>query len=213
MAEVGQHEFVNKTLKVGLWGMDASLKPFTEMVKTRQIAERAVEVEFNRQLTLGEIVGLSYQGQKSRFKVIQSFISGPNTYRIMLEDTGSICMWKAAMDSPDVVVPRGERRREPRLTVVGTATLFNAEGASSSAKLTDISLKGCYIETFAPSPVGTHIRMLLSLEGVKNVDATAVVRTCHPAIGMGLEIVSFASDEEQDRFHSLVQSLQSRQSA
>ena len=213
MAEPGQHEFVNKTLTVSLWGMDASLKPFTETAKTRQIAERAVEVYFPRQLALGEIIGLAYQGKKSRFRVIQSFISSANTYRITLEDTrtaGADCMWKAEMASPDVVVARGERRREARLTVVGSAQLFNAEGSSSTAKITDISRAGCYIETYAPAPVGTEMRALLALEGVRDLDVTAVVRTCHPSIGMGIEIIGFAIAEDRQRLHTLVEALASQ---
>lgn len=213
MGDPSDHDFVNKKLTVSMWGMDASLKPFTETTTTRQIAERAVEVEFKRQLAMGEIVGLSYQGKKSRFRVIQSFISGPDTYRITLEDTGATCLWKAEMASPDVVVPRGERRREPRLPVVGSATLFNADGASSAAKLTDVSMAGCYIETFAPSPVSTAMKMLLTFDGTTRVEVVGIVRTCHPSIGMGMEIVDFAAEEDRERFHSYVHSLHSQQSA
>jgi hypothetical protein len=212
MGDPSEHDFVNKKLKVGMWGMDASLKPFTETTTTRQIAERAVEVDFKRQLAMNEIVGLSYQGKKSRFRVIQSFISGPDTYRITLEDIGTDCMWKTEMASPDVEVPRGERRREPRLPVVGSATLFNAEGASSSAKLTDVSRCGCYIETFAPSPVGTPMRAVLKLESM-TASIGGIVRTCHPSIGMGIEITEFPADEDRQRFHSLVESLESHQNA
>lgn len=211
MAEIGQHEFVNKAITVNLWGMDANLKPFTETAKTRQIARRAVEVDFHRQLALGEIIGLAYQGKKSRFRVVQSFISGPNTYRITLEETSGVaCMWTAEMAEPDVIVPRGERRREPRLTVVGSATLFNEEGSSSSAKITDLSRNGCYIETFAPSPVGTEMRALLNLEGAKNLEVRIAVRTCHPSIGMGMEIIGFAEEGEKTRLHTLVDALESQ---
>ena len=40
------HDFVTKALSVSLWGMDASLKPFTASATTHRIAEDAVEVEF-----------------------------------------------------------------------------------------------------------------------------------------------------------------------
>ena len=210
MADVSQHDFVNKAITVNLWGMDASLRPFTDTAKTRQIAERAVEVEFKRQLALGEIIGLGYRGLKSRFRVVQSFILAADTYRIILEDLGASCMWKEEMASPDVVVPRGERRSEPRLPVVGSAKLINADGASSTAKLTDVSHHGCYIETFAPSPVGAELRMVVSLEGAQAVDLHAVVRTCHPSIGMGMQIAGFASANDEERFHTAVDALMSQ---
>ena len=214
MGDPSDHNFVNKAITVNVWGMDAALKPFTGAVKTRQLAERAVEIDFTRQLAMDEVIGLSYQGKKSRFRVIQSFISGPNTYRITLEDTGTqgtACMWAKEMESPDVIVPRGERRKETRLTVVGSATLFNEEGSSSQAKITDISRNGCYIETFAPSPVGAQMRTLLNLEDVKDLEVTTVVRTCHPSIGMGMEIIAFGSDDERVRLHDLVGALEAQQ--
>lgn len=209
MADLAQYDFVPKKITVSIWGMDAELKPFTTQVKTRQLAERAVELEFSRQLAMSEIIGLGYKGQKSRFKVVQSFLFAANTYRITLEDVnpGTTCMWREEMASPDVEVPRGERRKESRIPVVGSATLFNADGASSSAKLTDISRTGCYVETFAPSPTGTEMHVILNLEG-RSVDVTAVVRTCHPSIGMGMEIVGFASEKDRERLNGLVESLE-----
>jgi len=207
MADLTQYDFVPKKITISIWGMDAELKPFTTQVKTRQLAERAVELEFSRLLAMGEIIGLGYKGQKSRFKVVQSFLFAANTYRITLEDMGTTCMWREEMASPDVEVPRGERRRENRIPVVGSATLFNADGASSTAKLTDVSRSGCYVETFAPSPTGTEMHVILNLEG-RSVDVTTVVRTCHPSIGMGMEIVGFASDEDRERLRGLVESLE-----
>lgn len=211
MMDGGGHDFVNKAITVNLWGMDASLKPFTSAARTRQIADGAVEVVFNRQLALGEIVGLGYRGMKSRFRVVQSFLAAADTYRITLVDLGGACMWKEEMASPDVIVPRGERRSEPRLPVVGNAKLINAEGTSSTAKLTDVSHHGCYIETFAPSPVNAEMRLIVSLEGAQPVDLKARVRTSHPSIGMGMQVVGFGSPEDEDRFHTVVGALMSQQ--
>lgn len=213
MADDSQHDFVNKAITLSLWGMDAALKPFTETAKTRQLAERAAELDFKRQLALGEVIGVGYRGKKSRFRVIQSFLASEHAYRITLEDTGNgDCMWTAEMAEPDVIVPRGERRRESRLTVVGSAQLFNADGASSSAKVTDVSRGGCYVETFAPSPVGTEMALVISLEGVQ-AELRAVVRTSHSSIGMGMEILGFSDDVSRERFLAVVDGLQRQQSA
>lgn len=213
MAEAGQHEFVNKAITVNLWGMDASMRPFTSTAKTHQIAERAVEVDFSRELAVGEIIGLGYRGMKSRFRVIQVLLASADTWRATLEDLGNACMWKEEMASPDVIVPRGERRSEPRLPVVGSARLLNPEGTSSTAKLTDISHHGCYIETFAPAPVDSELRMVVSLEGSKPVDLQARVRTSHPSIGMGMQVTGFGSKEDEERFHTAVEALMSQHGA
>jgi hypothetical protein len=208
-----QPEFVNKTLTVNVWGMDINLKPFTGPAQTRRIAPRAVELELPRQLAIGEVVGVGYLGKRSRFRVTQAFINGANTYRVTLEDTGTECMWTAEMAAPDVIAPRAERRRDPRLPIVGNAVLFNGQGVSSHAKLCDISRRGCYVEIYSPSPVGMEMRVLLTLDGNKHVDMTAVVRTAHPTIGMGMEILRFAAVEDEERFVHVLQSLEVPQNA
>lgn len=208
MAVRAPHEFVNKTLSVSLWGMDASLKPFTATATTQRIAEDAVEVEFTRQLAVGEVVGLGYQGKRSRFRVLQSFLSGLSIYRVTLQDTGSTCMWKAEMASPDPIVRQRERRHEARLPVVGEAVLFGANGGNTSARLADISRTGCYVELHAPWPVGATLRVLLTLEGSQHCDITVIVRTSHPGIGMGMEILGFAATADQDRFRGVMQLLE-----
>ncbi len=213
MPDRGPNEFVNKALSVSLWGMDASLKPFTATATTQRIAEDAVEVEFSRQLAIGEVIGLGYQGKRSRFRVLQSFLSGLSIYRVTLQDTGTTCMWKSEMTSPDPIVLRRERRREARMAVVGGAILFGPSGVSTSAKLTDISRSGCYVEIHAPAAVGTTLRVLLTLERNQQVAITAIVRTAHPGIGMGIEIVGFAATEDQDRYHGVLQLLEMHQPA
>lgn len=214
MADRGPNEFVKKALSVSLWGMDAALKPFTATATTHRIAEDAVEVEFTRPLAIGEVIGLGYQGKRSRFRVLQSFLAGLSIYRVTLQDTGTTCMWKAEMTSPDPIVLRGERRREARMKVTGGgAVIFTAPDASSSVRLADVSRSGFYVELYAPSAVGTRLRVLLTLERNQQVDLTAIVRTSHPGIGMGMEIVGFAGTEDQDRFHGVLQSLEMHQPA
>ncbi|MEO6119726.1 MAG: PilZ domain-containing protein [Terriglobales bacterium] len=211
MAAGATHEFVNKALSISLWGMDSSLKPFTATAMTHRIAEDAVEVDFTRRLEIGELIGLGYQGQRSRFRVLQSFLAGLSLYRVTLQDTGTKCMWKAEMASPDPIVLPNERRRESRYPMAAVAMLFDARGVSTSAKLLDVSRSGCYVELHSPAPVGISMRVLLLLPGNQQADITAIVRTSHPGIGMGMEIVAFGSDDDRVRLHELVEALEARQ--
>jgi c-di-GMP-binding flagellar brake protein YcgR len=48
----------------------------------------------------------------------------------------------------------------------------------------DLSLGGCYIETFFPSPVGTKLEIKLQVDGTLLVMATVV--TCDLQVGNGI---------------------------
>ncbi|HUQ50235.1 MAG TPA: PilZ domain-containing protein [Terriglobales bacterium] len=202
-----QPAFILKALTIGMWGMDSHLRPFTETAKTYQIAEKTAEVDFIRELALGEIIGLSYKGQKSRFRVVQSFISGPTTYRVTLVNIGPYCLWKDELSSPDVIPQKSERRKDSRMPASGMANIINEQGMSTTARLSDISRSGFYIETYAPSPVGRELLIRLTMEQ-KDIDTKAVVRTSHPNIGMGMEIRNFSTPEDQLRFAEIVTALE-----
>lgn len=212
MTFASEHEFVPKSITVTIWGMDAAMKPFTETTKTQRLAIKAVILDFNRPLTMGDLLGIGYKGKKSRFRVIQSFLISEQRYRVTLEDVGNSCLWEPELAEPDAVDSHGERRREPRMPIVGGAQMFNAAGTSSSGKLTDISRGGCYVETFAPSPVGTEMRLLLRLPGLE-VEARAIVRVSHPAMGMGMEIMGFAGEDHQERFYTFLEGIRTQENA
>jgi len=186
--------------------MDSHGHAFTESAKTVQLAEGAVELETPRQIANDQVIGLGFKGQKSRFRAINSFIAHKDMYRVTLENLGPVCMWREEMATPDVIVTRGERRKQRRFQVVGEATIFNATGGSSTHKLTDVSAGGCYVETYAPAPVGAELSLRIVLNKVV-VNARAVVRTMHASIGMGMEIASFVGPDDEERFREMIEIL------
>lgn len=201
------YDFVPKAVTVNIWGMDASMRPFTESVRTCQLAKTAVELDSPRKLSPGDIVGLGYKGLKSRFKVTSSFISTANMYRVILENTAPGCMWETEMLTPDITEERKERRRHPRVPAVGQVVIFNIDGTQAApARLVDISAGGFYTETYAPAPVGSEMNVRLVANGIA-VNLLAAVRTAHAAIGMGVEIVRFASAGDVQGFRQLLLSF------
>jgi hypothetical protein len=200
-----EHNFVPKRLQLRVWGMDARGQAFVETMPTIQIAEKAVEVDCKRQLRIGEIVGGGINGLKSRFRIASSFISGKDTYRIQLEDLGESCMWTAELASPDAVAEeKQERRKHQRFPARGTVLIHN-EGhtASAQARLVDLSAGGCYIETLAPAAKESQLDITIQSEGF-NVEARVQICTSHPSIGMGAEIVRFASAQDSSAFRELL---------
>lgn len=210
MADTGEHKFVPKKMKINVWGMDAAGRAFTESMQTVQIARGAVELDTPRRLKVEEIVGVGANGMKSRFRVISTLLVTKDTWRTLLEDMGGTCMWETELANPDVVKEeKTERRRHPRWPVRGSAQLFNADRSSSSgARLVDISRGGYYIETLAPSPAGSDLEITIECNQIR-VETRGKVCTSHPSIGMGVEIQGFLTPDDEQRFETLLEMVES----
>lgn len=209
MADTNEHVFVPKKMTISVWGMDASYRPFIESMTTAQIARRAVEVDTERILRVGEILGVGVNGMKSRLRVVSTRLFTKNTYRVQLEELGETCMWEQELAHPDAPVEeKKERRKHRRFPVRGSALLHNRDRSSSSrARLVDISRGGYYVETLAPLPPGAMTEITLECNDFA-VDTTGKICTSHPSIGMGVEIQGFRSPEDEQRFHQLLAAVE-----
>lgn len=209
MADTGGHDFVPKKMKLSVWGMDASYRPFIDTMTTASLARRAVEVDTERILRVGEILGAGVNGMKSRLRVVSSRLFTKNTYRVLMEDLGETCMWEKELANPDLAVEeKKERRKYQRFPVRGSALLHNRDRSSSSrARLVDISRGGFYVETLAPLAPGSLADITLECNELA-VDTTGKVCTSHPSIGMGVEIQGFRSAEDEQRFHDLIAAVE-----
>jgi PilZ domain len=78
-----------------------------------------------------------------------------------------------------------ERREAQRYAFVCPAELIDAAGTRISARTTDISVRGCYIDTLNPFPVGALVRLRLT-KNDQHVEFRAKVTSCHVGSGMGL---------------------------
>lgn len=89
-----------------------------------------------------------------------------------------------------------ERRRSPRYRCTGSVA-FTPEGSSVRlwGTLTDISLRGCYVEMTATSPVDTKVDLVLDALGIR-IRAQGVVRISYPALGMGILLTVIAPEQK-----------------
>ncbi len=79
-----------------------------------------------------------------------------------------------------------ERRRTPRFPFIATAEiLLKGTPAGISARLTELSLYGCYVEMPDPPPKGTPILLKAHSEG-KYFESQGAVLYSHPNQGMGV---------------------------
>jgi PilZ domain len=80
-----------------------------------------------------------------------------------------------------------ERRQAPRHPFIASAEETDlASGARLSARVSELSLKGCYLDTLNPFPKGTQIRLVI-FHGGATFTALATVIYPQPNMGMGVE--------------------------
>ena len=93
---------------------------------------------------------------------------------------------------------RVDRRRHPRYPVNGGGAELRQQGVDSRiwARLTDISLGGCYLEIMSPLPVLTYVSMVLTLEE-QRLQAKGQVMVSHPHFGMGIQVIDLSAADRQ----------------
>src|SRR2546430_6893292 len=79
----------------------------------------------------------------------------------------------------------GDSRKAPRYVLRCRAEI-NDWAAVDDCVLRNVSLRGCFVETARPLPVGSEIDLLIFL-GDRSVRAGAKVRFLHLGAGMGVE--------------------------
>ena len=93
---------------------------------------------------------------------------------------------------------RIDRRKHSRYAVEGGGAEVRQQGVDSRiwARLTDISLGGCYLETMSPLPVLTYINLGLILEE-QHLNAKGQVVVSHPNFGMGIQFIDMSAADRK----------------
>lgn len=79
-----------------------------------------------------------------------------------------------------------DRRRSPRFPFIASAEVLEANnGSQLSARVSDISATGCYVDTINPLPGGTSVRVKIFNE-TQSFEAAATVAYSLMNLGMGL---------------------------
>ena len=88
-------------------------------------------------------------------------------------------------------------RKHTRYRCTGGAELRRSEGMPAIfASLSDISLEGCYVETVSTVPTGSEVVFMLRLSDTV-IRGRALVKASNHAVGMGLEFMHLASEDQQ----------------
>jgi hypothetical protein len=92
-------------------------------------------------------------------------------------------------------LPTGERRCAKRTPFVAPVELIDVRsGARMKARLADLSLHGCYVDTLNPLPVGSDVRVQIQKVN-DTLEFLARVSSQHPGSGMGLEFKDLTPEQ------------------
>jgi hypothetical protein len=185
---------VQAKLTVRVFGMDKHGRPFSEHVAIVEIRSSGARVAgLKAALVTGDTIGVQLGEHKARFRVVSAGQAGTADAGLAELEAVQVAddFWGISRPSPSpavkVQVAAGDRRKHPRYVTSGTASI-RKQGSTESFEtmITDLSLGGCYIQTFAPLPIGTSVVVQARVDE-QVFGASGVIRTCHPGMGMGVE--------------------------
>lgn len=80
-----------------------------------------------------------------------------------------------------------DRRNSPRYSLIVLSTLIETGSDTRiTARTSDVSRTGCYIDTLTPVPKGTTLRIILT-RGDERFETTGKVTYMSPGLGMGIQ--------------------------
>ena len=199
MAEHQTEPRLTVDLPVRIWGMTAEGRAFSQHARAQNISsDGALLNGVESELKVGDVIGLQCDQIKARCTVVWAM----NTGAIKKNQVGiklladQECPWKTylPLDGATVTISGSNRRRYHRHKISLPIELRD-ERVKTPIRInaTDVSGNGCYIESMMPLPIGTVLRVDFYLDS-ERVNITAVVRTCDPGVGNGIEFTGMPPD-------------------
>lgn len=186
-------------IPVRIWGMSAQGRPFSQHVRAQNISgEGALLHDVESELKVGDVIGIQCDNNKARCTVIWAVNTGTmkrNQVGIRLV-TDQECPWRDHLPegATGVDVSESNRRRYHRHKISLPIEVRDERvQAPTRINATDVSGNGCYIETMMPMQIGTVLRLDMWID-TDRITATAVVRTCDPGVGNGIEFTGLPAD-------------------
>jgi hypothetical protein len=104
-----------------------------------------------------------------------------------------------------ILTPKtSSKRRFERLRVPFPIEIRDDRGGTAmQTNASDVSGRGCYVESQAPLSMGTPLTIIFWIDSEKII-TPALVRTCDPGVGMGIEFIGL-SPQNQGRVQQAVE--------
>ncbi len=187
-------------LPIRVFGMDDDDRPFSQIAHAQNISGHGVRLAgLEGHLKAGDIIGVHFGDKKAHCNVIWVVDAGEaeriETGVEVVE--GQPSPWQEEIEAQEAIgttpIPRtapeaDERRKFLRRRIPFQIEIQGGQGgdAPMRTRTADIAGSGCYIETMLPLAVGKIVSITFWLNS-ERVRTMAIVRTCDPGIGMGIE--------------------------
>src|SRR6266852_4167763 len=204
MTESRPETRVPVNLKVRIWGMDAGGHTFFQHVSACNISSKGAQLSgIEHELKVGEIIGLQYGDKKARCKIVWVLEAGAlQKIQAGIELAGEQeCPWRAELSTTEspLPVPAVNRRKWARHKISFPIEVRDERvNTPMRVNATDVSGNGCYVETILPIPIGPALKIEFWMDSEK-ISTGAIVRTCDPGVGMGIEFTGL-TEESKNRF-------------
>jgi hypothetical protein len=195
---------VKTELPVRVWGMGKDGRPFFQNAEARNISSEGAMISgLDQQLTPGDTIGLQYGDKKARFRVIWVIEAGL-IHKIQAGVQllgGQACPWRNELDAaPEAAQeapsePSNKRKFERHKIRVPLELSDDRGGAHMLTNATDMTGRGCYVETLLPLPVGRPLQVTFWIDSEK-ITSAAVVRASDGGVGMGIEFIGLDVDSQ-----------------
>ena len=217
---------ISVSLPIIVRGVDASGNSFVQAARTHDVSVSGACFEgVTAFCKVGLKVEIESQGQRAWFRV--KWIGEPGTMRagqigVRCLEPGN-CIWNVPLGEwmEDKYDPRhppkqntaasktetnvpvhnwdGSERRyfSRRACRIEAEVRLQDESSGLSARITDISVSGCYIEMLAPLPVDSVIELLFK-PGDAMVNARGKIRTSQTGLGMGISFMDMRPGDFQE---------------
>lgn len=202
MAEHQTEPRLTVDLPVRVWGMTAEGRPFSQHARAQNISSDGALVSgLDNELKVGDVIGVQCEEKKARCTVVWVVNTGPikkNQVGVKLV-AAQECPWKSylPLDGATVKIADSNRRRWHRHKISLPLELRDERvNAPLRINATDVSGNGCYVESMQPVPLGTVLRVEFWLDS-EHIKITAVVRTCDPGVGNGIEFTGMPADTKE----------------
>jgi len=189
-------------LPVRVWGMSADSRPFSQPARAQNISsEGALIAGVESELKVGDIIGVQCDDRKARCTVVWVMNTRPmkkNQVGVQLLD-GQECPWKQYLpiQGAKLTISPSNRRRWSRHKISFPIELRDERvNTPMRVNATDVSGNGCYVETILPLPIGTVLKVDFYMQA-EHVSISAVVRTCDPGVGNGIEFTGLPTDGKE----------------
>ena len=90
-----------------------------------------------------------------------------------------------------------ERRRAPRCRLIASAEVVEVQtNTRLRARISDVSLVGCYLDTTYSLPAGTEAMVHIA-HNEEIFGALGIIAYCHPNMGMGVRFTDVPLDQHE----------------